>query len=143
MKDVRVNSRLVIASAELGESFARSAGPGGQNVNKVATKVVLRWHPEASDSLQSLSEADRSYLLRRLSSKLTEDGALVISCDEHRTQRQNREEAREKLAQTLRTALHRPKTRRPTKPTKASVRRRLDAKKKRGDVKRGRRKLDD
>ncbi len=135
MREVRVNHRIVIPDRELRESFVTAAGPGGQNVNKVATKVELRWVPKDSSAL---GEIDQAYLLSRLKSRLTEKGELVVTADAHRTQARNRDEARRKLATIVRAALVRPKTRRATRPSKASVRRRLDGKKRRSDVKKGR-----
>ncbi len=135
MRDIRVQAGLLIPASEVQESFARSTGPGGQNVNKVSTKVELRWAPAES---VALGATDRSYLLRRLANKLTEAGELIVTCEEFRTQLRNREEARRKLAEQVRQALVRPKKRRATKPTKASVKRRLEGKKRRSDVKKSR-----
>lgn len=132
MRDIRVQAGVLIPASEVKESFARSTGPGGQNVNKLSTKVELRWSPGSSDAL---SEADRIYLVRRLGKRLTEGGDLIVTCEEFRTQLRNREEARNKLAAVIRQALLRPKKRRATRPTKASVRRRLDGKKRRSTVK--------
>tara|TARA_R110002096_G_scaffold436051_2_gene666305 strand:- start:52507 stop:52935 length:429 start_codon:yes stop_codon:yes gene_type:complete len=135
MREIRINHRIVIPERELRESFVTSTGPGGQNVNKVATKVELRWVPKDSSAFGQINHA---YLLVRLQSRLTDKGELLVTCDEHRTQVRNREEARSKLAVIIRQALVRPKKRRATRPTKASVRRRLDGKRKRSDVKKGR-----
>lgn len=136
MSGLHVNRSVLIADAELRESFSRSTGPGGQNVNKVSTKVELRWTPATSIAF---SEHNHAYLLRRLAARLTGDGELVVTCDEHRTQIRNRETARMKMAQIIRQALERPKKRRPTKPTRASVQRRISAKKRRSQTKQGRR----
>ncbi len=119
------------------ESFVTSTGPGGQNVNKLSTKVELRWSPKESKVFR---EVEHAYLLRRLASRLTEKGELIVTCEEHRTQIRNREEVRVKLAAIVRQALHRPKKRRPTKPSKGAVRRRLEHKSRRSSVKKGRRK---
>lgn len=135
MREIRINHRVVIPEREVRESFVTATGPGGQNVNKVATKVELRWAPKDS---AAFSANDHGYLLLRLQSRLTDKGELLVTCDEHRTQVRNREEARTKLAAIVRQALIRPKKRRATRPTKASVRRRLDGKRKRSDVKKGR-----
>ena len=135
MKEIRINHRLVIPEREVRESFVTATGPGGQNVNKVATKVELRWTPGESSAFR---EAELAYLLRRLEKRLTDKGEVLVTCDEHRTQVRNREEARVKLAAIVRQALVRPKKRRVTRPTKASVRRRLDGKRKRAAVKKGR-----
>jgi ribosome-associated protein len=133
--EIRINRSILIPESELRESFVRSAGPGGQNVNKLSTKVELRWTPGTS---KALSEHQRNYLLQRLASRLTESGELIVSSDEHRTQGRNREDARRKLAAVVRQALVRPKKRRATKPSRASVKRRLDSKKHRSSVKKGR-----
>ena len=135
MKEIRINHRIVIPERELRESFVTATGPGGQNVNKVATKVELRWIPSASSAFR---EAEKAYLLLRLAQRVTDKGEILVTCDEHRTQVRNREEARIKLAAIVRQALVRPKKRRPTRPTKGSVRRRLDGKRKRAAVKQGR-----
>lgn len=135
MREIRINHRIVIPESEVRESFVTSTGPGGQNVNKVATKVELRWAPKDSASFR---EAEHAYLLHRLEQRLTDKGELLVTCDEHRTQARNRDEARSKLAAIVRQALHRPKKRRPTRPSKASVKRRLEGKRRRADVKKSR-----
>jgi ribosome-associated protein len=139
---IRINRNIVIPNAELSESFVRSTGPGGQNVNKLSTKVELRWTPSSSSAF---SDAQRQYLLQRLAHRLIESGELIIVADEHRTQGRNRDEARKKLALVVRQAMVRPKKRRPTKPSRASVKRRLDGKKRRSSTKKNRAKarLDD
>jgi len=137
MREIRINHRLVIPASEVRESFVTSTGPGGQNVNKLSTKVELRWNPKESAAFR---EVEHAYLLRRLASRLTEKGELIVTCEEHRTQIRNREEVRVKLATIIRQALHRPKKRRPTKPSKGAVRRRLEHKSRRANVKKGRRK---
>ena len=142
MSGIAVNRNITIPNGELTESFVRSAGPGGQNVNKVATKVELRWTPGSSSAL---SEAQKTYLVQRLAHRITESGELIVSCEAHRTQVRNREEARDKLALLVRQALVRPKKRRPTKPSRASIKRRLEGKKRRSSTKKNRAKarLDD
>ena len=142
MTGIRINRNIVIPNAELSESFVRSTGPGGQNVNKLSTKVELRWTPSSSSAF---SDAQRQYLVQRLAHRLIESGELIIVADEHRTQGRNRDEARKKLAVVVRQALVRPKKRRPTKPSRASVKRRLDGKKRRASTKKNRAKarLDD
>lgn len=136
MDDLRIGPRLTIPADELQLAFARSAGPGGQKVNKAETKVEVRWKP--SDS-RALSEDDRRWLLRALGDRLTADGELIVTSQRTRTQAGNRKDALDKLAELLRQALVRPKRRRPTRPSKGSVERRLKAKKERSKLKQNRR----
>jgi ribosome-associated protein len=138
--DLRINRALVIPAAELSETFSRSSGPGGQNVNKVESKVELRWNPAASGAL---SERDRAWLIHRLGSSLTVTGDLVVRSSRTRDQARNRADARERLAEQVRAALHRPRRRVATKPSRGSIERRITGKKRRGDVKRARRPVDD
>jgi len=133
-----ITPALIIDDSELEERFVRASGPGGQNVNKVSTAVQLRFDPERSPGL-SAEVRDR---LRTLAgSRLTNDGVLVIDARAHRTQGQNRDDARERLADLIRRALVRPKRRRKTKPGKAAKERRLDTKKRRSETKQGRGRL--
>jgi ribosome-associated protein len=134
-----VTSRLVIPADELAESFSRSSGPGGQNVNKVASKAELRWAPLRSRALGVLDERDREWLLSRLRPKLTLAGELVVTSSVTRDQLQNRADARDKLAAIVEAALFRPRPRRPTRPTRGSVERRIGEKKRRSARKRDRR----
>jgi len=140
MREIRINHRLVIPESEVRESFVTATGPGGQNVNKLATKVELRWIPRESSIFGKI---EHIYLQQRLAARLTEKGELLVTCEEHRKQLRNREEARRKLAVIVREALARPTPRRKTKPTKASVRRRLENKRRVATVKRGRGKARD
>ena len=136
MEPLRINSRLILPPGELHASFSRSGGPGGQNVNKVATRVQLRFSVLESPSL---GERRRARLMRQLESRLTRGGEVVVHASSHRERGRNLEEARQRLAALLRTGLQVPKRRKATKPTRASKRKRLDVKRKRGDLKRSRR----
>jgi len=129
---IRITENLAIEDWEFTESFVRASGPGGQNVNKVATAVELRFEAARSPNLPAPVKAR----LRRLSGRRwTQEGALILTCDETRSQARNREIVRERLAELIRRALVTPKKRIATKPTRASQRRRVDTKKARGGVK--------
>ena len=131
---MRITEALSIDESELDERFVRASGPGGQNVNKVATAVQLRY-----DVGRSALDPDVRERLRALAgSRMTDDDVLVIEARSHRTQAQNREDARERLADFVRRALVRPKRRRKTRPTLASKQNRLESKKRRAQTKRGR-----
>ena len=136
MPDLVITPRLTIPAGELSLAFARSGGPGGQNVNKVSSKVELRWNPRTS---AALGEADRALLLERLASKLTTEGELIVTSQASRDQIKNRDDAHDKLVLILRAALHRDKPRRETKPTRASKRRRIEGKRHRAEIKKNRR----
>jgi ribosome-associated protein len=134
--DIEISQRLTIPAGELSLAFARSGGSGGQNVNKVSSKVELRWNVAES---AALAEEDRQWLLARLESRLTQDGTLIVVSQLTRDQIKNRDDAESKLKLIVRTALERPKTRRATKPSRASKRRRVEGKRHRAQVKANRR----
>jgi ribosome-associated protein len=129
---LEITADWTIPDEELVERFVRSSGPGGQNVNKVATAVELRFDVRGSPSVP---EAYRERLLARRDRRLTDDGVLVISAQRFRTQERNREDARERLAGILREATIVAKKRIATRPTKGSKERRLTGKKERSTVK--------
>jgi ribosome-associated protein len=125
-----------IPERELSFSFARSSGPGGQNVNKTETKATLRWAVRASTSLP---EDVKARFVRAFASRITGDGELVISSQRHRDRARNVEDCREKLAAMLRAVATPRRKRRPTRPSRAAVERRILEKKRRGGAKRERR----
>jgi ribosome-associated protein len=134
---LEVTPSLVIEDSELEESFVRASGPGGQNVNKVSTAVQLRY-----DVGRSALDGDVRARLRVLAgSRMTDEDVLLIDARAHRTQAQNREDARARLVDLIRRALVRPKRRQKTRPGAAAKQRRLDTKKIRSQTKRGRGKL--
>jgi ribosome-associated protein len=129
---IRVTKSIALEESELEESFVRASGPGGQNVNKLATAVQLRFDVRGSPSLP---EPVRARLLHGGDRRMTRDGVLVIHAQRFRSQEQNREDARERLLALIRRASIAPVPRRATKPTKASRKRRLESKVKRGHTK--------
>lgn len=132
---LKVNQSLTIPRRELEYRATPSSGPGGQHVNRSSTRIELLWDLQNSPSL---TDEAREQLLERLSARLDKDRRLRIVASERRSQLQNRQAAESKLIELVRRALHRPKPRRATKPTKASVERRLDAKRHRAERKRQR-----
>jgi len=129
---IRITDRISIDDEELDESFVRSSGPGGQNVNKLSTAVQLRFDVRRSPSLPN----DVAIRLMRLAGKrMTKDGVLVLVAQNHRTQERNRADAMERLIALIQEAAVRPTPRRATKPTKASREKRLEGKKVRSAIK--------
>jgi len=133
MSDLQINDRITIAEEELKERFVRASGPGGQNVNKVASAVELRFDVRNSPSLTELARAALLF-----SGRLTKQGLLVIQAQRFRDQERNRADARARLAQIIADAAVPPKPRRKTRVPKSSKKKRLDGKKRRAEVKQGR-----
>ncbi len=129
---IRITDRLAIDESELSETFVRSSGPGGQNVNKLATAVQLRFDVRRSPSLP---EEVRQRLERRAGRRLTQEGVLIINAQRYRTQERNRADALERLVALIREAALPPTPRRKTAPTHASRRKRLESKARRAAIK--------
>lgn len=136
---IRVNKDIILDENEIQEEFVRSSGPGGQNVNRVATAVQLRFDIVNS---ASLPVDVRRRLLGLGGSRVTRDGILVIDARRFRTQEQNRRDARERLISLVKKASEKPKPRRRTKPTAASKRKRIEAKRRRSRIKQQRQSVD-
>jgi ribosome-associated protein len=129
---IRISPTISIDEDELHEQFVRASGPGGQNVNKVATAVELRFNVEASENL---SDAVKARLKRLAGRRLTLDGEIIIKADRYRSQERNRADARDRLIDLIRTAAQPPRPRIKTRPSLASKKRRLESKSRRGDIK--------
>ena len=133
---IPVTAQISIDEREIGETFVRASGPGGQNVNKLSTAVQLRFDVRHSPSLPP---DVRARLERLAGSRLTRDGVVVITAQRHRTQARNRQDALDRLIDLIRQAAIPPVKRRPTRPTRASRERRIEGKKRRAGIKRLRR----
>ena len=137
---IRVTNDIALGEDEIVEQFIRSSGPGGQNVNKVATAVQLRFDVGRSPNLP---DAVRERLMRLAGRRLTGDGVLIIDARRHRTREQNRRDALDRLVALVRKAAIAPTPRKATRPTAASRRRGLEGKQRRGVLKRGRHRVKD
>ena len=132
---LRITPGITLDDGELEEQFVRASGPGGQNVNKVSTAVQLRFNVFASPSLPW---DVRERLVKLAGRRINSAGELMITSQRYRTQAQNRDDAREKLAGLIRAATHKPKPRKKTRPSAAAKRRRLEIKRRKGETKRSR-----
>jgi len=133
--DIIINERITVPAAELSYTASRSSGPGGQHVNTSDTRIQVRWNLEQSEAF---GESQKNRLRRALQSRLTESGDLILASDSHRSQRRNREDVTLRLAAIIRANLIPPKPRKRTKPTRASKERRLEDKRRRSRLKKGR-----
>jgi ribosome-associated protein len=129
---IRINPQIELDEREIQEDFVRASGPGGQNVNKVSTAVQLRFDVARSPSLP---EPVRARLATLAGRRLTRDGVLIIEAERYRSQRRNRDDALERLIELIREACEVDKPRRPTRPTLASKKRRLESKQRQGETK--------
>ena len=133
---IHITNTIRIDENEIQLDFIRASGPGGQNVNKVSSAVQLRFD---AAGCAALNDSIRQRLKKIAGKRMTADGTLIIKAQRHRSQEQNRQDAVERLVAMIRQAIQMPKYRRPTKPTSASKKRRLTAKRRRGELKRHRR----
>ena len=136
-ESLHIQNGVIIPGHELEVQASLSGGAGGQHVNKTHSRITLHWHLESSEAL---SDSQRAYLRTRIANRITNAGFVVVHCDKHRSQNRNVQGARQILKEHIYNGLQRPKRRKPTRPTRSSQRKRVDTKKKRGDLKRNRRK---
>jgi ribosome-associated protein len=134
--NIPINDHLSIPEKELHFTYSRSSGPGGQHVNTTDTRVTLIFDVDGSPSL---TDFQKKRLHEKLGNRIARDGALRLSGEEHRSRKRNRDSVVERFVTLLRDALKRRRKRRATRPTKAAIRRRIAAKKQRGDLKKNRR----
>lgn len=132
---IHITRTIALDEKELEESFVRASGPGGQNVNKVSTAVQLKFNATASPSLP---DDVRARLITLAGARASSDGVITITAQRFRLQSRNRADAIDRLAELIRAACHKPKPRKATRPSRAAKERRLDSKKQRADIKRGR-----
>ena len=137
MDDLKIRPDLVVPAAELEFHFSRSSGPGGQHVNTTSSKATLVWPVMHSNIL---SDAQKQRLAGRLHNRINQEGELQVHSEQHRSQHRNRQACRELMAGLVRDALHVPKKRKPTKPSRAARQKRVDEKKQRGKIKEMRKK---
>ena len=140
LSDLEIGQGVRIPAAELRQSASRSSGPGGQHVNKSATRVTLRWNVRESGALD---EKQKARACSGLATRLTRSGELVVNAEASRSRARNLEAAQARMAELIADALEVPRSRRPTRPTAASRGRRLDAKRQRSNLKRSRKVSDD
>jgi ribosome-associated protein len=131
-EDLQITDGITIPGSELRFTASRAGGPGGQHVNKTSTRVTLAWDVSATCALD---DRQKARVMARLGGRIGKDGVMRVSAEDERSQHRNRQEARTRLAALVEQALHVPKKRIPTRPSKASKRRRVDEKKRRGAVK--------
>lgn len=136
LADIPIDAHTTIPASEVSVEFVRSSGPGGQHVNKTSTQAQIRWRPDAT---RCLNDVQKTRIRSKLASRLTLAGELLIACDKHRSRERNLTECLDRLSEMIRSALTVPKRRRPTRPTRGSQERRMDAKRRRSQTKRLRR----